>query len=285
MRLYIAICFLILLCSTPLPSDAQIHTCHWFGDDHTRIHSRISNITLPEGYQRCNFGSLSFEAWLRSLPLKAPDSAVMLYDGTRKPNQSAHTRVIDIDAGSRDLQQCADAVMRLAAEFLYQSGRWDDIAFDFTSGDRAAWNRWSLGWRPRVSGNEVRWKKTAEIDSSYRSFRKYLNTVFSYAGSYSLSRELVRVPDADSLRIGDVFIQGGFPGHAVMVVDVAIHARSGDKVFLLAQSYMPAQDIHILKNPGDAGLSPWYKIHKNDPLVTPEWTFEWSNLKRFAWME
>jgi hypothetical protein len=209
----------------------------------------------------------------------------MLYDGTRKPNQSAHERVIGIDVGQRDLQQCADAVMRLAAEFLYQAGRRDDIAFNFTSGDRAAWSRWLRGWRPVVSGNQVHWKKSAQIDSSYRNFRKYLNTVFSYAGSYSLSRELIRVPDADSLRLGDVFIQGGFPGHAVMVVDAAIHEQNGEKVFLLAQSYMPAQDIHILKNPGDARLSPWYKIHTENPLVTPEWTFGWNDLMRFAWMK
>ena len=63
------------------------------------------------------------------------------------------------------------------------------------------------------------------------------------------------------MRIGDFFIQGGFPGHAVIIVDMAeaIEPKTGGgrrKYFLLAQSYMPAQDMHVLRNP--AGESPWY---------------------------
>jgi len=49
------------------------------------------------------------------------------------------------------------------------------------------------------------------------------------------------------------------PGHAVIVVDMAEDAK-GQRAFLLAQSYMPAQDIHILKNPMDADLSPWCRV-------------------------
>ena len=64
--------------------------------------------------------------------------------------------------------------------------------------------------------------------------------VFSYAGTASLSRELAPVNYQD-MKIGDVFIQGGHPGHAVIVVDIAVHPKTKKKVFLLAQSYMPAQ--------------------------------------------
>ena len=59
-------------------------------------------------------------------------------------------------------------------------------------------------------------------------------------------QELNRVQNIDAIEIGDIFIRGGFPGHAVLVVDMAIHPVSGQKAVLLAQSYMPAQDIHIL---------------------------------------
>lgn len=86
-----------------------------------------------------------------------------------------------------------------------------------------------------------------------------------------------------SLQPGDVFIKGGSPGHAVIVVDVAIYTQIGKKVFLLAQSYMPAQQIHILVNPANRGLSPWYELSDNDEgkLYTPEWVFEKKDLKRF----
>jgi len=102
-----------------------------------------------------------------------------------------------------------------------------------------------------------------------------------YAGSYSLSQELYKIKDLSEMRIGDVFIEGGFPGHAVIVVDMAINRRTGKKLFLLAQSYMPAQGIHILKNPMNPKLNPWYELEFGETLQTPEWTFNKSDLKRF----
>ena len=82
------------------------------------------------------------------------------------------------------------------------------------------------------------------------------------------------------MEIGDVFIRGGSPGHAVIVVDLAADAQ-GRQVFLLAQSYMPAQEIQILKNPNDQALSPWYSTDFGEELVTPEWTFGKGERKRF----
>ena len=70
-----------------------------------------------------------------------------------------------------------------------------------------------------------------------------------YAGTHSLFKELQPVPDTSLLQIGDIFIEPGFPGHAVMVADMAFHKNTGKKIFLLVQSFMPAQEIHILKNP------------------------------------
>lgn len=59
--------------------------------------------------------------------------------------------------------------------------------------------------------------------------------------------------------------------------------KLGKKVFLLAQSYMPAQHTHVLVNPNNRGLSPWYELSATDEgyLTTPEWTFQKKDLKRF----
>mgnify|MGYP000471731144 CR=1 FL=1 len=85
------------------------------------------------------------------------------------------------------------------------------------------------------------------------------------------------------IEIGDVFIKGGFPGHAVIVVDMAINKTNQEKVFLLAQSYMPAQELQILKNPNNQEISPWYRVSEiSGELRTPEWTFKKTDLKRFA---
>lgn len=240
-----------------------------------------SQIRPPAGFQRTAIESGTFADWLRHLPLKRKGTPVFLYNGEPKANQRVHVAVIDIDTGSEDLQQCADAIIRLRAEYLYSINNFAAIHFNFTNGDKASFPRWISGFRPIVTGNRVSWARRATKDASYSSFRKYLRTVFIYAGSQSLSQELQDREDVSDIQIGDVFIQGGFPGHAVIVVDMARNPRTGEKVFLLAQSYMPAQDIHILKNPTDTSLSPWYKLPSDDTLQTPEWIFKKSDLKCF----
>jgi hypothetical protein len=237
-----------------------------------------SLVAPPPGYERIPVGPASFGAWLRGLPVRAGRPAVLLYNGRRKADQSAHYAVLDIDVGEKDLQQCADAVIRLRAEYLFPGPCSDRIQFNFTSGDTARWKDWRDGMRPIVSGNRVAWSRTAEFDDGYSNFRDYLDTVFMYAGSASLEREMDPVADAKNLLGGDVFIEGGFPGHAVLVIDVAEN-EAGDRVFLLAQSYMPAQDIHILTSFED--IDPWYRAHSEGVLRTPEWDFDYENLRRF----
>lgn len=248
-------------------------------DDYCVENSVAGFIPAPDGFNRVEIDEGSFEGWLRYLPVKRGEDTVYLYNGRPKADQSVHYAVIDIDTGERDLQQCADVVIRLIAEYLFFKNQTDKIAFNFTSGDRAYYGKWRNGYRPRVHGNSVTWNKTAEADSSYENFRRYLITVFVYAGSYSLKRELEAVRDIDDMKIGDIFIQGGFPGHAVIVVDMA-EDEDNNRVFLLAQSYMPAQDFHILKNHNDE-ISPWYRVKCGEKLYTPEWVFDKGSLMRF----
>lgn len=233
----------------------------------------------PPGFKRIQTSSASFAGWLRDLPVKPGQPAVRLFDGRDKPFQGAQWLVLDVDVGERDLQQCADAVMRLYAEWQWSTDRRRRICFRYTSGHRIDWPRWSRGFRPKVRGRRVTLRRRASPDDSYRSFRRYLTSIFTYAGTASLSRDLRPVTDPQDIRPGDVFIKGGFPGHAVLVVDV-VHNANQERRFALAQSYMPAQDIHVLRGPD--GRGPWYGIHPDRKLETPEWTFSWSDLKRFT---
>jgi lysine/ornithine N-monooxygenase len=104
-----------------------------------------------------------------------------------------------------------------------------------------------------------------------------MEMVFNYASTLSLSKMLHSKSIAD-IAIGDVLIIGGSPGHAEIVVDVAENT-AGKKVFLLAQSYMPAQETQVLKNLMDSQLSPWYRAAINSDVVTPQWTFSIDQLK------
>lgn len=234
----------------------------------------------PAGFQRNAAAAGSFAAWLRGLPLKPANTPVLLFNGQPKFRQDVHAAVIDIDVGTRDLQQCADAAMRLRAEWLYAMQRPNEIAFNDTgSGKPIAFSRWAAGDRPRPSGRALAWSRSAAPDAGYASFRRYMDTVFTWAGTHSLERQLAAVPLAD-IAAGDLFIKGGFPGHAVLVADVA-RSAAGATRFLLLQSFMPAQQMHVLKNLQDADAPPWYRLDFGDRLLTPEWVFPRDSLRRW----
>jgi len=236
-------------------------------------------IMPPEGFERIEAKEGTFGDFLRNLPLKPDGTKVLYYNGGIKRNE-VYAAVVDMEIGDKDLQQCADAVIRLRAEYLYKNRLFQKIRFNFTSGFTAEYSRWAEGYRIMVRDNQASWVKKTGYSDGYTTFRAYLDTVFTYAGTLSLSGELKPVK-IEQMEIGDVFIRGGSPGHCVIVVDMAANKTTGEKLFLLAQSYMPAQDIHILKNPENKALSPWYSLNFGDLLLTPEWVFENDELKRF----
>lgn len=240
--------------------------------------TQIAGLTPPAGFKRIVAEPGSWAAWLRQLPLKPPATPIRLYTGALRGQQDTHAAVIDVDVGNRDLQQCADAIIRLRAEWLWSQQRPHEIAFNYTGGGRVTFSRWALGERPSPDGKL--WKSGGMADPSYAAFRKYLEHVMVYAGTASLERELTPIT-VDKVAIGDVFIKGGFPGHAILVIDLARNPTTGETRILLAQSHMPAQDIHILKNPASSDGSPWYSLDFGERLVTPDWTFARTTLRRW----
>ncbi len=236
---------------------------------------------VPKGYARLKSDTSTFAYYLQNLPLKPHGTLVKLHDGRTKPNRSVYVGVIDLEIGKTNLQQCADAVIRLRAEYLYRQKRYSDIHFNLTNGFNAEYSKWKDGYRVEVTGNKTRWVKTSKPSNDYQTFRKYLDFVFTYAGTLSLSKELTKVTFAN-MQIGDVLIQGGSPGHAVTVVDMAENPTTKEKIYLLAQSYMPAQEIQVLQNPSNANNSPWFNLTNNSTQIpTPEWLFYIADLKRF----
>lgn len=232
----------------------------------------------PEGFSRIHAESGSLTIFLRDYPLKEDGSPVLLYDGTQKGNQRAHAAVFELPIENEDLQQCADSIMRVYAEYFWESGQQERIAFHFVNGFNAEYTRWRDGERIQVNGNEVSWVQSANYDDSYETFKKYLRYVFSYAGTLSMDGETDPI-SLDELRVGDVFLKGGSPGHVVMVVDLCENAE-GRRAFLLAQGYMPAQEFHVLKNPLHEN-DPWYYVDEMEfPFWTPEYTFEAGSLRR-----
>lgn len=236
---------------------------------------------VPDSFERIAVPIDSFAGYLRTLPLKPNGAEVKLYNGSIKPNADIYDAVINMDIDPENLQQCADAIMRLRGEYLWAQKRYNEIHFNFTNGFRVDYSKWMEGCRMIVKGNKTSWKNSAPPSNSYKDFREYMKLIFLYAGTLSLSKELLAV-DYKDLKIGDILIKGGSPGHAVIVVDLAVNSQSGEKIYLLAQSYMPAQEIQVLKNPMNRDLSPWYLLDEKIEIIdTPEWRFKNTDLKRF----
>jgi hypothetical protein len=242
------------------------------------IRPLLEALPPPEGFTRVPVEADSFGAWLRSLPLRPAGSPVRDFRGQEllSGRDGALAAVAELDVGPVDLQQCADSLIRLHAEWLWSRGQRERIAYRFTSGDLASWPRYAAGERPRVVGSKVTWTKGAPADDSRASFQRYLSLVFTYAGTLSLAAGAQR-PSREDVRPGDFFVLGGSPGHTVMVLDLARDAR-GRRVALIGQGFTPAQDFHVL-SPGAQG--PWFSLD-GDAVATPFWKpFPWSSLRRW----
>ena len=225
----------------------------------------ITRFNLPEGYSFSPVQENSWGSYLRSLPLKPDGSEVKEYDGTVKPNYQTYLAVVDLPIGKKNLHQCADAVMRLRADYLYSQARFKEISFRQASGKTFSYTTWLAGRTP---------DKT--------NLWTYLESVFNTANTTSLNQQL-KLKAIETLEIGDVFVTGPPPGysygHAIIVVDKCIN-KEGNVKFMLAQSFMPAQEIQILDNPATPGC-PWYDLGFGQTLDTPEWDFTSNQLKSF----
>jgi len=75
---------------------------------------------------------------------------------------------MDISVGNKDLQQCADAVMRLRAEYLFEMKKFDQVFF--------------------TDNANTRYQFTSPYTKDH--LLRYLETVFGMCGSASLEKQL-----------------------------------------------------------------------------------------------
>ncbi len=245
------------------------------------ISTVAESIPVPDGFLRVAVAAGSFGEWLRHLPLKPADSGVVLHDGRPVADHGTVAAVVDIDVGRSDLQQCADAVMRLRAEYLFSRRLTGLIGFELYSGERYRFEAYAGGMTPVPSGERIAWQSGPPRDRSHASLRRWLDIVFGFASTRSLAHELRPVGSLADAAIGDVFIHPGSPGHAVVIVDLAVDPTDGRKLALLAQGSMPARDVHILRNTHESGLGPWFPLVDGHLLITPGRVFAPNELKRF----
>jgi hypothetical protein len=250
--------------------------------DYHPENSICARFNTPENFIRTTTAGAIGE-WLRGLPLFPDGTPVHLYTGELKGYQGAHVAVLNVDVGDKDLQQGIYAVIRLRSEYLFATKQYDKIVFASVDSLQLDYLQYLKGKRIIIQGNKTSvnyYGKKYTDPSDHTIFLLFMDDVFRYAEAASVCNAMQPVP-SDSLQPGDVFIHVGNPGHAVLVVDVAVNPKTGEKVFMLAQSYRPAQQMHVLKNDFNKNISPWYALHRQSKLITPEYVFDWDELKRF----
>ncbi len=275
--------------ATPAPGDVPpLASYPWLSERRlgwpepaARAHERFAP---PPGFARVPLAPGSFGAWLRALPLAAADAEVRSFRGAllREAGHPNVAAVAALDVGSEDVQQCADSIVRLHAEWRWSRG---DRAMSYRAASGAAmpYERWARGDRPSPEALSLRWGPRAAPNASYASFRSFLTEVFRYANTGSLAVQGGKVAPAE-LRPGDFFVAPGAPGHAVLVLDLAADG-AGRRAALLGQGFMPAQNFHVLRpDPAGAagGEGAWFLLDAEAPGVkTPFWpTFPWASLRR-----
>lgn len=256
---------------------ASMEKTNHINEDSLTIKSRVK---VPDGYKRVVYEEGSFQDYLRNYKLKAFGSKIINFDDTPYFWQGGHIGILEIAVPSNGLQQCADALIRIRSEYLWDKNRKEEIGFNFTSGDYCSWIKYAEGYRPIINGNKVIFSRTASKDDSKDNFYKYLNLIYMYSGTLSLYNELPKIDNAKDLKIGDMLIKGGSPGHIVMICDETVNDE-GEKAYLLFQGNTPAQSVHLVKNLENPTISPWYHLEKDEIIPVSNYTFYDSKFVRF----
>ena len=239
-----------------------------------------TRVTTPKGFQRVTYLEGTFQYFIQNYPLKNFGSKVINYDGSEYFYQSGHIGILDVSVPKNGLQQCADALIRLRSEYLWSKNQRSKIGFEFTSGHYCSWKKYAEGYRPKVNGSKVSFHKTASKNASKTNFYKYLNLIYTYSGTLSLYNELPKITSSNKLQVGDMLVYPGTPGHIIMIVDEAKN-ENGEKRFILAQGNTPAQSVHMLKNPNDNSINPWYTLELGSYIEVPGYYFENAKFIRF----
>ena len=234
--------------------------------------------TPPEGYERTY--NDAYSKFLREFPLKE-NNIVKYYDGGEKYNDNIWDAVFDYDIGKKDLHQCADAVLYMRAKYLYTNGLKDNLNYTFLSGYKANYLDFITHYY-LVKGSKVSLAlRNNTLVDNIETFNKWIEKIWMWSNTESIDKYDSFYVEIKDIRPGDFFIESnpGSIGHAINVVDVAVNKTNNNKIFMLSQSYMPAQETQILINPKNGSV--WYSLDEFRDLVTPEWSFTVTQLKRF----
>ena len=244
--------------------------------------SSIGSIPLPaKDFHRMVIKQSSFAQWLRELPLKNPGASVLNYRGDifKTGTDTSVAFVVNLDIKGRRLEQCMDILVRLYTEYLWDVRELRNLILPLPGGYWLKWMEWKEGFRPVFRGVNVKMMNSAKPDSSYKTYKTYLNTVYSESHTQQFYHAYLPVKRTE-VQIGDIIIKKGTKGHAIMIVDLAINEQ-GKKIALIGNGDTPACQFFLLNHKAE---SPWIPLNfDQETLDLPlKRKLGWDGLRRFG---
>ncbi len=241
----------------------------------------INKIPLPDAsFKRVTVDNTSFAAWLRTLELKPPGSAVLDYRDRiyKSGSDSTVAYVTKMNISHRRMEQCMDILVRFYSEYRWQQSDTDDLMFPLPGGYPLYWSDWMTGLRPQFKGVQVSMKKTHQPDSSFVNFESYLRTIYAESHTQQFYHGYLPV-DRQKLQIGDFVVSKGSKAHAVMIVDLA-KDKKGRMVMLIGHGDTPACQFYILNYKSN---QPWFPVDFEKEIIPLpiKRKMKWSGLRRF----
>lgn len=220
----------------------------WGGVSNPAGRKTLGEIAVPAGFERVEVPQGSFGAFIREFPLRPRGSHMRYFSGRLANGQYFGYAVLDLPMIS-DIEQCADAVMRMRGEYLWNTGQYELIHFH------------------SVEGKDMRFSGGADREA----LENYLRRVYASANTASL-RKYMSEKDFKDVAPGDVLVyeapSAGVYGHAVLVADVAVNPKTGKTALMLAQSSTPALTMHVVRNTLHPFKSPWVVVDDSDDAIS-----------------
>ena len=242
----------------------------------------IKDIPLPDSsFTRKTVEKGSFGEWLRERKLKPCGSYVMDYSGKirKKASDTTVAYVMEMDVLGRRLEQCIDILVRLYAEYSWDSMQKHNLIFPLPGGFWLEWLSWQEGFRPQFRGIKVNLIKSQLRDSSFANLETYLRTIYlkSHTQQFYYSYELI---DFYEINIGDFVVKKGTKSHAILILDLAKN-DSGNLYALIGHGDTPACEFHILNYQKN---NVWFPISKKQNIIPLPLRrkMSWDGLRRFS---
>lgn len=217
----------------------------------------IGEVALPKGFARVEAAEGSYAEYLRALPLRPQGAKVRTCAGRMLEDQSVASAVLFYAVPMNGRLMAADVPVNMYSDYLFKSGRADEIAFNLPGNFEARYSAWRDGQRFKDVESLAVLDDNAPADSSFMGYRGYLDKVYHFAKSNTLPEMFSEVAEAD-VKIGDFAVT---PDKDVLLVaDMAV--KGSKKALLLICGGSPSTELYVLASPGKKGSTPWHRCDK-----------------------